>query len=658
MRFSKIKALLVAGMATLSIGLTSLVNVNAANEYFDEKYYDTTIPTGYYDGIDTSLTGDAFKNVLGPIISKNYHQHSYKENNTVLKYTDPDPKHPRKVIGFYSGQSLSEGAWNKEHVWAKSHGFPNSGAAPYCDAHHLRPTINKINSDRGNLDFGELPGVSADQYGNKKGDVFEPRDEVKGDVARIMFYMETRYKKDYNLKLVNDRKTSLSDTNGRFGGLQTLIKWHYQDPVSKEEVYRNNVIYDKFQHNRNPYIDHPEWVDLAYPNEYSNQTVDKSKVNDVVYLINEIPSVVTLADKETVMLAKNAFDKLNYKEKTLVTNVNKLNEAIKTISDLEKPVNPNPTPDPNKPIIPENENDVAINFATDKITGVGSGYQKNAEFTVNNLAFYASDLYVANGDVRLGHNKASSNLASVGINGTGSYLEPSFNTKNLKYFSLEVEAVFGGPFEYEVLFKEENTSIYEKISSGRVTAKMKITAELPNSKNGRFVFAIKGSKARAQLAKLRYGVVEKNSIPTNPFENEKLIGESFVLNENKYIRFGMLAPKTVYANVNRVGILVTSTKALQGIDLNGFARENNINNVDSLLSHLSNIRVKNFAFIDNLVSVDMAGSLNSNGLYYQYAAVINNVLGHEDYSFTAIAYIEVNGNLYFSNQVVGSFNNL
>ena len=79
--------------------------------------------------------------------------------------------------------------------------------------------------------------------------------------------MATRYgyESPYNLTLVNNSTTSTSQTNGKFGGLQTLLKWHYNDPVSKEEIYRNNVIYDKYQKNRNPYIDHPEYVDLAYP---------------------------------------------------------------------------------------------------------------------------------------------------------------------------------------------------------------------------------------------------------------------------------------------------------------------------------------------------------------------------------------------------------
>lgn len=167
-------------------------------------------------------------------------------------------------------------------MWAKSHGFPNESYEPYCDAHHLRPSTTKINSTRSNKDFGEVPNATPDAYGNKTNNVlFEPRDEVKGDIARMMFYMETRYGSNtkYNLKLVNSQTTSASDLNGRFGNLETLIKWHYDDPVSKEEIYRNNVIFDNYQHNRNPYIDHPEYVDYVYPSKYAGTTkpVEPSK---------------------------------------------------------------------------------------------------------------------------------------------------------------------------------------------------------------------------------------------------------------------------------------------------------------------------------------------------------------------------------------------
>lgn len=269
-----IKKIMMTGLLVSTILVVNFKQ-SIASSFFDEKYYNEVAPEGYYKRVNLNDDPEVIKETLGQIISANYVKHSYKENNTVLKYTDPDPKGSGKAICIYSGRALESGAWNKEHVWAKSHGFPNESYEPYCDAHHLRPSTTKINSTRSNKDFGEVPNATPDAYGNKtNNDLFEPRDEVKGDIARMMFYMETRYGSNtkYNLKLVNSQTTSASDLNGRFGNLETLIKWHYDDPVSKEEIYRNNVIFDNYQHNRNPYIDHPGYVDYVYPSKYAGTT--------------------------------------------------------------------------------------------------------------------------------------------------------------------------------------------------------------------------------------------------------------------------------------------------------------------------------------------------------------------------------------------------
>lgn len=269
-----IKKIMMTGLLASTILVVNFKQ-SIASSFFDEKYYNEVAPEGYYKRVNLNDDPEVIKETLGQIISANYVKHSYKENNTVLKYTDPDPKGSGKAICIYSGRALESGAWNKEHVWAKSHGFPNESYEPYCDAHHLRPSTTKINSTRSNKDFGEVPNATPDAYVNKtNNDLFEPRDEVKGDIARMMFYMETRYGSNtkYNLKLVNSQTTSASDLNGRFGNLETLIKWHYDDPVSKEEIYRNNVIFDNYQHNRNPYIDHPEYVDYVYPSKYAGTT--------------------------------------------------------------------------------------------------------------------------------------------------------------------------------------------------------------------------------------------------------------------------------------------------------------------------------------------------------------------------------------------------
>jgi endonuclease I len=99
--------------------------------------------------------------------------------------------------------------------------------------HNLKPSDTAENSRRGNLPFGYMTGSG----------VYEPHDDVKGDVARILFYMATMYL-DLNIE------------SGILGDLDVLLEWHQNDPVDDFERNRNEVIYSH-QGNRNPFIDYP-----------------------------------------------------------------------------------------------------------------------------------------------------------------------------------------------------------------------------------------------------------------------------------------------------------------------------------------------------------------------------------------------------------------
>ncbi|CAM3041684.1 endonuclease [Saccharomonospora xinjiangensis] len=219
----------------------------------------------YYSGTE-GLTGEALKDALHDII-RDADQLSYGEIWDGIKATDEDPANPNNVILLYSGESRSKndnggdvGDWNREHVWAKSHGdFGTSG--PGADLHHLRPTDVQVNSIRGNKDFdngGSAVDGAPDNYTD--GDSYEPRDEVKGDVARMIFYMAVRYEGTDSFP---DLELNDQVNNGSapyHGKLSVLLDWHEADPVDDFERNRNEVIYDSFQHNRNPFIDHPEWA--------------------------------------------------------------------------------------------------------------------------------------------------------------------------------------------------------------------------------------------------------------------------------------------------------------------------------------------------------------------------------------------------------------
>ena len=224
--------------------------------------------TGYYSGTD-GQNGTTLKSILHDKI-KGHTTKSYTQVWSILKESDEDPNNSNNVILLYSGRSQSKNTnggnsndWNREHVWAKSHGGFDTNPPAGTDAHHLRPTDVSVNSSRGNLDFdyGGSP-VSEAPDCKKDGDSWEPRDEVKGDVARMMLYMTVRYEGDdtsYDLELVDYTGTSGSI----FGKKSVLLEWNRLDPVSAFERRRNRVVY-KYQKNYNPFIDHPEFADRIY----------------------------------------------------------------------------------------------------------------------------------------------------------------------------------------------------------------------------------------------------------------------------------------------------------------------------------------------------------------------------------------------------------
>ncbi|MFE5278758.1 endonuclease I family protein, partial [Bacillus cereus] len=119
----------------------------------------------------------------------------------------------------------------------------------------------QVNSARGNLDFdyGGSPVKNCDDC-LRTSQSWEPPDRVKGDVARMLFYMAVRYESDDRVDLeLND---SLNNGSTPYHGkLSVLLQWHEQDPVDDYERNRNDVIYEKWQHNRNPFIDYPEWAE-------------------------------------------------------------------------------------------------------------------------------------------------------------------------------------------------------------------------------------------------------------------------------------------------------------------------------------------------------------------------------------------------------------
>jgi endonuclease I len=242
------------------------------------------IPPGYYSPAN-GLSGAALQNALHNIIKNHtvvpytslyavYDSSDLKANGQVWDmYSDVPGGTPPyvyyNVAGDRCGSYTQEGdCFNREHSWPQS--WFNSVSPPVSDAFHIFPTDGWVNNQRSNYPYGEVsnPGwtsLNGSRLGNNitvgySGTVFEPIDAYKGDIARGFFYMATRY-------LGEDAGWASSPaTSGATilpWELCVLITWHHQDTVSAKELNRNDAIY-KWQNNRNPFIDHPEWVDSIF----------------------------------------------------------------------------------------------------------------------------------------------------------------------------------------------------------------------------------------------------------------------------------------------------------------------------------------------------------------------------------------------------------
>ncbi|MES2567751.1 MAG: endonuclease [Bacteroidota bacterium] len=247
------------------------------------------IPSGYYNSAQ-GLNGNALKIALHNIID-NHTQISYNGLWTAFQKTDKKPN--GKVWDMYSdipsgtppydftfvsdqcGNYAVEGdCYNREHSWPQS--WFNSVSGPVSDLFHIYATDGKVNGERGNYPYGNVSNPSLTTLnGGKVGPcsnlgysqtVFEPINEYKGDFARSYFYMSTRYYSE-------DGSWSFSPATNKSiilpWQMNVLLQWNQQDPVSLKEISRNDSIYYKYQNNRNPFIDRPDWADSIWTMDVS-----------------------------------------------------------------------------------------------------------------------------------------------------------------------------------------------------------------------------------------------------------------------------------------------------------------------------------------------------------------------------------------------------
>jgi len=259
-------------------------------------------PAGYYDSAN-GLTGNQLKVALHNII-KGHSSISYPQLWYAFYSTDHRQDDVSKVWDMYSdrpngtppytyqlgndqcGNYTNEGdCYNREHSWPQS--WCNNDAMAKTDLHHIFPVDGWVNNKRGNYSFGEVRSASwTSQNGSKlgacktqgfSGTVFEPIDEYKGDFARAIMYVSVRYYGE-------DSNWTTSDMTNKSEilpwAIEMLMRWNEQDPVSPKEKERNETIYNDYQRNRNPFIDHPEYARMIWDPTWN--TIEEE--SEMVYL--------------------------------------------------------------------------------------------------------------------------------------------------------------------------------------------------------------------------------------------------------------------------------------------------------------------------------------------------------------------------------------
>jgi len=257
-------------------------------------------PSGYYNTSE-GKTGAELKTALYNII-KGHSGQSYDYLWTAFQTTDAKPGN--LVWDMYSNCSFTFVTYqcgeyeNECDCYNREHSFPaswfNDASPMYTDLFHVVPTDGKVNGIRSNYPFGTVTNPTTTtgngsklgpcSYPGYAGTVFEPVNEYKGDFARTYFYMATRYENVIAGWYANSTEANAVLQNNAFPVFESwflnmLGEWHVNDPVSQKEIDRNNAVYGvngNLQGNRNPFIDHPEYV---YQIWGVGQTLDPEPAN-------------------------------------------------------------------------------------------------------------------------------------------------------------------------------------------------------------------------------------------------------------------------------------------------------------------------------------------------------------------------------------------
>lgn len=252
---------------TTNVPSTSVTVNNSTQGGSSNVLEGATYSGNYYNSINFSYEGNILKDSLRTLIKKDHVQTTYGDLRNKFVNSDKSSK-SGNIITFYAHADIdgtwdSNGIYDREHVWPKANSWfnnvSNSSKGAGADMHHIRPTIKNINNTRGNLPFGDFDETKATKVqssgylgGYSMNGYFEPLDHSKGDVARIIFYLVTRYSEADSFSITKVAQS-----------YDMLLQWHKLDPVDSLEINRNNYAFS-VQKNRNPFIDYPGFAEAIW----------------------------------------------------------------------------------------------------------------------------------------------------------------------------------------------------------------------------------------------------------------------------------------------------------------------------------------------------------------------------------------------------------
>lgn len=274
-------------------------------------------PPGYYNSVDTS-NATTLRNTLHAVID-DHTRFPYTSGGMdtwdILEDAMEDAGNSNNIIDLYLNESYPKQGggntlYNREHTWPSSYGFPNDNGSnyPFTDCHLLHLCNDSYNSARSNKPYrncspgcseeptestggqgggsGSYPGNSNWTAGAFTSGTWETWMGRRGDVARALMYADVRYEggshgitfsSEPNLILTDNESLIGNSNNGSnlstayMGIRSVLLLWHVQDPVDAKEMEKNNVVFSH-QGNRNPFVDHPEWVECLFNSNCSGDT--------------------------------------------------------------------------------------------------------------------------------------------------------------------------------------------------------------------------------------------------------------------------------------------------------------------------------------------------------------------------------------------------